>query len=49
VTRIVPYHRRKAYKEQQNMSSMKEEARTLHADKAKAFPPSANGIGKQES
>ncbi|GAA3406236.1 hypothetical protein ACFFNY_23540 [Paenibacillus hodogayensis] len=43
----MPRHRRKAFKEQQNMSSMKEEARTLHPEKAKAFPPSANNIGKQ--
>ncbi|WP_274381440.1 hypothetical protein [Paenibacillus mesophilus] len=42
----MPHHRRKAYKEQQNMSRMKEEARTMHADKSKAFPPSANGISK---
>ncbi|MEF3301561.1 hypothetical protein [Paenibacillus sp. GYB003] len=42
----MPHHRRKAYKEQQNMSSLKEEARTLHADKAKDYPASANNIGK---
>lgn len=39
-------HRRKAYKEQQNMSRLKEEAQTLRADKAATFPASANGIGK---
>jgi len=42
----MPHHRRKAYKEQQNMSRMKEEAQTLLADKSKAFPASVNGINK---
>lgn len=44
----MPHHRRKPYKEQQNMSRMKEEAQTTHADKAKAFPPSLNNIAKND-
>lgn len=45
----MPHHRRKAFKEQQNLSRRKEEAQTLHADKSKAFPASLNGISKNEN
>ncbi|MDF2721951.1 MAG: hypothetical protein K0Q59_1626 [Paenibacillus sp.] len=42
----MPQHRRKAFKEQQNHSSIKEEAQTVKANKANSFTPSANGIPK---
>ncbi|WP_158289403.1 hypothetical protein [Paenibacillus flagellatus] len=42
----MPHHRRKAYKEQQNMSRLKEEVRTIQADKAKAYTASVNNIEK---
>lgn len=45
----MPKNKSQSFKEQQNKSSMMEEATTLRAQKQKELPPSLNNINKNES
>ncbi|MGF7047570.1 MULTISPECIES: hypothetical protein [unclassified Paenibacillus] len=45
----MPFHKPLKINNQQNKSSIKEEAITLHPEKAAKYPPSLNNIPKQNS
>ncbi|WP_211748131.1 hypothetical protein [Paenibacillus sp. Marseille-Q4541] len=45
----MPHNKPQKIKNQQNKSSILEESKTLRPAKAAEYPPSLNGIPKQES